>query len=592
MPYPMPGEEFFASLRKRGIYYVDKTEFLKPLFCGSGRALLLQRPALFGKTLTLSTLRCFLEMDYENPGDTSRQQELFRGLRVMEDREFCSEHMGQHPVLSICLRHVGGIGYEDAYGSLAYDISRLAGDFRWLDGPELAESDHEFLRRLMDFGYMRRQESRDCLIRSLSLLCRLLVKRFGESRGAVLLIDDYDSPLRNAAAGGWYQPMSELIGAMLSDALNPECGISKVILTGYLRSTDESFCPELSEITADTVLTESGSLSEAIGFTPDEAEAMFGCYGFGNCFETARRHFGFYSIGGHELFCPEDIGGFLNGLYDSDDPARHWPEPYWVRQGGYNIITSYMPHLGPDGSDRLEELASGGSISAEADDRVSFAGFRGNKWTPAEFRTVLLHAGYLTAVKREAQNTFEIRVPNDEILEYFRHNISSYYEDRYSDEYGKLAESFIDGIRSGDSVNAGRALRVLLRGFVSLNEPRVRASSESYYKEFFNTVFSAVRRNIWDFRFENGSGSGYITYSTDGCSVDTALVLRYAEDNAVPLSDPAGRALEQIDEKEYARLLSRAEASRKVLVCGIALRGRDCSVVLRELHPLGGSGLL
>lgn len=581
----MPGEEFFAPLRKRGIYYVDKTEYLKPLLCGSGRALLLQRPALFGKTLMLSTLRCFLEMDYEDPGDTARQQELFRGLRVMEDREFCNEHMGQHPVLSVCLRSIDGISFEDAYGSLASDISDLAHDFRWLDGPKLTEEEHEFLKRLLDFEYLRHQGSKGCLIRAFSFLSRLLLERFGESHSPVLIIDDCCAPLRNAAEIGFYEPMSELIGAMLSDALSPESGILKVILAGYLRCPDESFCQELSKMCADTVLSESGSLSEAIGFTPDEAKAMFECYGFGNLFETARRHFGFYSIGGHELFCPEDIGGFLNGLYDSDDPARHWPEPYWVRQGGYNIITSYMPHLGPDGSDRLEELASGGSISAEADDRVSFAGFRGNKWTPAEFRTVLLHAGYLTAVKREAQNTFEIRVPNDEILEYFRHNISSYYEDRYSDEYGKLAESFIDGIRSGDSVNAGRALRVLLRGFVSLNEPRVRASSESYYKEFFNTVFSAVRRNIWDFRFENGSGSGYITYSTDGCSVDAALVLRYAEDNAVPLSDPAGRALEQIDEKEYARLLSRAEASRKVLVCGIALRGRDCAVVLRELHP-------
>ena len=373
----MPGEEFFAPLRKRGIYYVDKTEYLKPLLCGSGRALLLQRPALFGKTLMLSTLRCFLEMDYEDPGDTARQQELFRGLRVMEDREFCNEHMGQHPVLSVCLRSIDGISFEDAYGSLASDISDLAHDFRWLDGPKLTEEEHEFLKRLLDFEYLRHQGSKGCLIRAFSFLSRLLLERFGESHSPVLIIDDCCAPLRNAAESGFYEPMSELIGAMLSDALSPESGILKVILAGYLRCPDESFCQELSKMCADTVLSESGSLSEAIGFTPDEAKAMFECYGFGNLFETARRHFGFYSIGGHELFCPEDIGGFLNGLYDSDDPARHWPEPYWVRQSGYNIITSYMPYLGPEDSDRLEELAAGNSIIAEADDRVSFEGFRG-----------------------------------------------------------------------------------------------------------------------------------------------------------------------------------------------------------------------
>lgn len=53
----MPGEDDFASLRKRGLCYADKTGYLKPLFCGGGRALILQRPALFGKTLMLGSLR-------------------------------------------------------------------------------------------------------------------------------------------------------------------------------------------------------------------------------------------------------------------------------------------------------------------------------------------------------------------------------------------------------------------------------------------------------------------------------------------------------------------------------------------------------
>ncbi|MBQ1873503.1 MAG: AAA family ATPase, partial [Succinivibrionaceae bacterium] len=82
---PLPGEEDFETLREQGIYYVDKTQYLKPLFRGRAGRFLLLRPRRFGKTLTMSTLRYFLEMDYQHPGDTSRQQELFRGLKVMED---------------------------------------------------------------------------------------------------------------------------------------------------------------------------------------------------------------------------------------------------------------------------------------------------------------------------------------------------------------------------------------------------------------------------------------------------------------------------------------------------------------------------
>ena len=579
----MPGEEFFAPLRKRGIYYVDKTEYLKPLLCGSGRALLLQRPALFGKTLMLSTLRCFLEMDYEDPGDTARQQELFRGLRVMEDREFCNEHMGQHPVLSVCLRSIDGISFEDAYGSLASDISDLAHDFRWLDGPKLTEEEHEFLKRLLDFEYLRHQGSKGCLIRAFSFLSRLLLERFGESHSPVLIIDDCCAPLRNAAESGFYEPMSELIGAMLSDALSPESGILKVILAGYLRCPDESFCQELSKMCADTVLSESGSLSEAIGFTPDEAKAMFECYGFGNLFETARRHFGFYSIGGHELFCPEDIGGFLNGLYDSDDPARHWPEPYWVRQSGYNIITSYMPYLGPEDSDRLEELAAGNSIIAEADDRVSFEGFRGNKWSPDEFRTVLLHAGYLTAQERESGNIFEIRIPNNEVLSYFRNNIEDYYTDRYSEEYGKRAVKFTDAVLSGDSEKASGLLRSLLGGFVSLREPRSRTQRESYCHEFLQTLFSAADRNISELRFRDGRGPAYFAFSSPGGGVYVAAAVEYASDDAADLRAIAAKAARKLDGQGDAR--SHFKWFEKVIECGIAFRGRDCEVVLWELLP-------
>ena len=78
---PKSGQENFATLRKNGIYYVDKTQYLKPLFIGTNDRFLMLRPRRFGKTLTMSTLRCFLEMDYQHPGETSFQKSSSGGLR-------------------------------------------------------------------------------------------------------------------------------------------------------------------------------------------------------------------------------------------------------------------------------------------------------------------------------------------------------------------------------------------------------------------------------------------------------------------------------------------------------------------------------
>ena len=81
----------------------------------------------------MSTLRYFLEMDYQHPCDTSAQQELFRGLKVMDDHEFCEEHMGQYPVVSLSLKGVKASGFDVAYDRLARTISNLAKGFLWLD---------------------------------------------------------------------------------------------------------------------------------------------------------------------------------------------------------------------------------------------------------------------------------------------------------------------------------------------------------------------------------------------------------------------------------------------------------------------------
>ena len=96
---PSPGNESFKEFIRGNCYYVDKTPYLKTIFNYRGSRLLMLRPRRFGKTLMMSTIRYFFEMNYKTPGDTSVQQELFKGLAVMHDTRFCREHMGQYPVV-------------------------------------------------------------------------------------------------------------------------------------------------------------------------------------------------------------------------------------------------------------------------------------------------------------------------------------------------------------------------------------------------------------------------------------------------------------------------------------------------------------
>ncbi len=91
----MAGEEDFKALRDHCIAYVDKTSFIEKLFAApkngsrsgstntaTGKVTLITRPRRFGKSLTLSMLKYFLEMNYQNPGDKSEAKKLFKGLAI------------------------------------------------------------------------------------------------------------------------------------------------------------------------------------------------------------------------------------------------------------------------------------------------------------------------------------------------------------------------------------------------------------------------------------------------------------------------------------------------------------------------------
>ncbi|MCI6199140.1 MAG: AAA family ATPase [Succinivibrionaceae bacterium] len=583
---PKPGAEDFRDLRRKNGYYVDKTQYLKPLFCSGSDWFLLLRPRRFGKTLTMSTLRYFLEMDYQHPCDTSSQQELFRGLKVMDDHEFCEEHMGQYPVVSLSLKGVKASGFDVAYDRLARTISNLAKGFRWLDGPELAEDDRDFLNILINYRYLRQPANRGYAEGSLAFLCRLLRERFGDSHKPVLLIDEYDVPLQKAAISGYYGPMSDLIGEMLGDALKTNSDTSKVILTGCLRATKEGIFTGLNNLSIDTVLTDSESLGTAIGFTPVEVRAMMDYYGLGDLYERAREWYDGYSIGGQDLFCPWDVTSYVSELSDVRDPAAFQPKPYWNNTSNTPVITEHMPNLTSEDADRIEALLAGGSIRTEVDEGMSYGTLHLNNLSSEQFWNILLYTGYLTLDRRCDDGINELRIPNEEIRRCFKKNISDYYKSKGPNGYGALVRKLIDELLSGDSVNATESLRTLLRGFVSLRDNATRAPHENFYHGFLNGLLAAVRDYIGDFQSEAESGRGYadITFSSyDGAS-SVVIEVKYASDAAARLQELASKAIAQIEEKGYAAALC-SEGSDRVIECGIAFRGRECAVRCRELLP-------
>lgn len=113
------GYEDFAMIRKEGLYYVDKTGFIKTLLENPGKVKLFTRPRRFGKTLNMSMLKYFFSVDCDRT--------LFDGLMIAKEKELCGKYMGKFPVVSLSLKAVEGGDFEEAKGMLR----RMVGSEMW-----------------------------------------------------------------------------------------------------------------------------------------------------------------------------------------------------------------------------------------------------------------------------------------------------------------------------------------------------------------------------------------------------------------------------------------------------------------------------
>ena len=72
------GRSDFETIRREGFYYVDKTGLIGEILKSSGtQVTLITRPRRFGKTLGMSTLECFLDIQKDSTHKVSGTIKVF-----------------------------------------------------------------------------------------------------------------------------------------------------------------------------------------------------------------------------------------------------------------------------------------------------------------------------------------------------------------------------------------------------------------------------------------------------------------------------------------------------------------------------------
>lgn len=76
------GIEFYKELIEKSYYYVDKTLFIKDILDKGGKVSLFTRPRRLGKTLTLTMLKTYFEMEMDEKGQVKDNSRYFKGMKI------------------------------------------------------------------------------------------------------------------------------------------------------------------------------------------------------------------------------------------------------------------------------------------------------------------------------------------------------------------------------------------------------------------------------------------------------------------------------------------------------------------------------
>ena len=598
----------FEELKDENCYYVDKTAFIKTVFTDSAKVLLFTRPRRFGKTLLMTMFESFLKIDPRKPFDNSKQLELFKGTKILEDKEFCSKFMGQYPVIDITLKGVNGVTFNAGYKMFADIVYAVANKYKYLlNSSKLDDADKGILRQLTDIDYLENQENASRLKNSLKFLAGFLYKEYGKY--PILLIDEYDVPLAKASyydaqnkklnendknfKADYHYNMVDLMAGFF-DILKDKNALTKTIITGCLKVAKNSLFTGVNNFTVNSVVDKEKKYTSIIGFTKDETYQFLKDYELDDYAQKVKEHYDGYKFFDKEMFCPWDVVKFVRKNFEfkqSGELSEIETGNYWNGSTSDNSLSDYIGYLTDNDNQKMQDLVDGKSISFILNESMNYDTL--SEHNSDDFWSLLLHTGYLTldwektdetelAKDSKTNKNVVARIPNLKILDCFDKNIKA----RFSNVVKKdnLALNISNALLEGNVDFVQAKLGPLLRSFVSIRDTATKAPHENYYHGFLNGIFTNCKDNLGEYHSNYESGDGYadITFNNLGGTKACVIEIKVCKEKE-SRAKKANEAIAQILEKHYADAIFEDENITSVNAVGIAFSGKNCFISCKKI---------
>ena len=545
------GVSDFEEIRRNGYYYVDKSGLIGELLGTTGtKVTLITRPRRFGKTLGMSMLESFFDIQKDNKA-------LFEELEIAKRHELCMEWMNQWPTVFVSFRQVDGLNFNSAYDMLTLVISELYKKHLYLlDSDKVDSFDKEIVKQLIQ-GTASAKDTKG----SLMLLTRLMYQQYGKP--VILLIDEYDVPVAKANSNGYYEEMLDVMKGLMQ-ALKDNQALCFAVITGCLKIAKESIFTGTNNFISDTI-TDS-RLNEYFGFVQSEVDQILKDADVLDKAESIREWYDGYHFGDFDVYCPWDV---MNYLLELQRNPKAKPVSYWKNTSDNAVIRSFIDYAGSNITGKLETLLAGGTIVQRVDENLTYDYLHSseeNLWS------MLYLTGYLTKAREEdyngklADGTVALMIPNAEIKEIFETTVVKWFDDSTK----KCDRSTLfHAVWNGDSGNLTKEMNVLLRRTISYHDYK-----EDFYHAFLAGIFTGAGYMV-DSNKEHGEGrSDVVVY--DPINGRVAIFEAKYTKSLDKLESACDAALQQIDDRMYAE--EYEDDYDQILCYGISFFNKRCMV--------------
>lgn len=548
------GLQDFEKIKLRENFYIDKTDFIKEWWESGDDVTLITRPRRFGKTLNMSMLEYFFSAAYSG-------NNLFDGMSVWKEEKYrCLQ--GTFPVISLSFSNIKEISFAETRKKICRTIQLLYRRHDYLlQSEKLSSGEKDDFERIS--AEMEDYEASLSLQQLSDYLCRYYGKK------AIILLDEYDTPMQEAFVYGYWDELSVFIRNLFNATFKGNPYMERAVMTGITRISRESIFSDLNNL--KIVTTTSDEYADCFGFTEDEVFHALDEYGLSDKKCEVKEWYDGFTFGNRkDIYNPWSIINYL-------DTGKL--RTYWANTSSNSMVGKLIREGSKEIKQNFEMLLKGESIRVLMDEQIVYSQLSVKE---SSIWSLLLAGGYLKAVATDFEEStgrvyYRLALTNKEVCIMFNDMIHGWFSD-YDSSYNDFIRALLQDDLKAMNVYMNRIALSTFSFFDSGRKPSAENEPERFYHGFvLGMIVELEDRYVIRSNRESGFGR-YDVLLEPKNKKDDAFIMEFKvrdPELETGLAETAQAALRQIEEKAYeADLVSEGITAERIRKYGFAFQGK------------------